>query len=276
MLSVADLYRVDLLRERRAELGLQSPSHVNSSLLLRRGVLSASLPLALTLFLLGFVGIRLWSVSLSADQLNDDHARHELLSSRLQNRRASIKQLEASNLELVDQLLTLPVSSVLLAELSLLTPAGLRLLSIQEKEGSLTIKGSAIEPLAFARIESFMISLASSILFDGNSIQLTKADLVKRKSNVQDSSQADPLRSNSWLASQGKIPVGGGQGAAMQPEKTASVRDLRPILSQPLAFELKASLANISPKELVSDLIQLGAKGVAIRARELEYLGLLK
>ena len=138
---MTDLYRVDLLRERREELGLQSLPHVNSSLLLRRGFLLASLPVALSISLLGFVGIRLWSVSVSADQLNGEHARHEQISSRLQKRRAAIKQLEAANLELVEQLLMLPVSSVLLAELSSLTPAGLQLRSIKEKEGSLTIEG---------------------------------------------------------------------------------------------------------------------------------------
>ena len=275
-MTVADLYRVDLLRERREELGLQPPSHVDSSLLLRRGVVLASLPLVLSLSLLGFVGIRLWSVSLSADQLNADHARHEQFSSRLQKRRAAIKQLEASNQELVDQLLMLPVSSVLLAELSSLTPAGLQLLSIQEKEGSLTIKGAASEPLPFARIESFAISLARSVLFTANSIQLIKADQGKQESKVQDSSQSGPKGSHSGLVSQGKIPIGGGQAAPIQPAQQGSVRSLPHASIQTLGFELKASLTNVSRKELVADLIELGAKGVAIRARELERLGALK
>ena len=271
---MSDLYRVDLLRERREELGLKAPVYVDSALLLRQGVLLASIPVAISILLLGFVGVRLFSVARSADALSADHARYEQLSSRVQNRRVAVKKIKASNEELVDQILMLPVSSALLSEFASLTPSGVQLLSIQEKDRSLVIKGSSVEPLAFARIESLLISLANSSLFEPQSIQLVKADLGKQESKASATSQAQTQSgtSNQALVSQGKIPLGGGQ---VRPDPSSPLRSPVP-QSQSLGFELKASLTESSAKDLVQDLVALGAKGLAIRARELERLGFLK
>lgn len=273
---MTDLYRVDLLRERREEFGLQPPIHVDSSSLLRKGFYLASLPIALSLVLLGFSGIRLWFLSQSADQLKSDHERYEQLSLRIRQHRIAIKKLEASNQELANQLLMLPVSSALLAEVSSITPADLQLLSIQQKERSLRIKGVAIEPMALARIEAFMLLLSKSPLLAGNSIQLIKAAQVKQKSQVQDSPQPDPQGGNAGLIPQGKISLGGGQRIPGIPSNAGSVRTVGPTSTQLLGFELTASLTKESLKDLVADLIQLGAKGVLVRARELENLGILK
>ena len=176
---MSDLFQVDLLRERREQLGLPEPKAVNSQELLRKGILAGGVAVGLVLGLLGWFGVRLWSTRSAADALEPVSQQYVGLEQAVQGSRGRLKAIEQSNEGLVNEILSLPSSSALLTLMGRLTPPGVQLTDLSEKEGALVLKGEAADPQAFSRVETLMLQMAASPLFDKDSIQLLKAERGK-------------------------------------------------------------------------------------------------
>jgi hypothetical protein len=67
---LSDLFQVDLLRERRQQLGLPEPKPVNAQEQLRKGVLLGAVPVGLMIGLLAWLGVGLWMTRSAADSLD--------------------------------------------------------------------------------------------------------------------------------------------------------------------------------------------------------------
>jgi Tfp pilus assembly protein PilN len=259
---LSDLFQVDLLRERREQLGLPEPKAVNSQELLRKGILAGGAAVGLVLGLLGWFGFRLWSTRSAADALEPVSQQYVGLEQAVQGSRGRLKGIEQSNEGLVNEILSLPSSSALLTLMGRLTPPGVQLTDLSEKEGALVLKGEAADPQAFSRVESLMLQMAASPLFDKESIQLLKAERGKGE------------------ASQAAAP----QAAAPAPQQPAAPAAPAPAPAPPLTpapiassvqFELNASFAKTAPKQLVKEFLALGARGKALRVAQLQQEGLM-
>lgn len=252
---MSDLFQVDLLRERREQLGLPEPKAVNSQELLRKGILAGGVAVGLVLGLLAWFGFRLWSTRSAADALEPVSQQYVSLEQAVQGSRGRLKGLEQSNEGLVNEILSLPSSSALLTLMGRLTPPGVQLTDLSEKDGALVLKGEAADPQAFSRVETLMLQMAASPLFDKESIQLLKAERGKGEA-----SQAAPAAA---------APTG--------PPQTEGAPV--PVAPAPIAssvqFELNASFAKTAPKELVKEFLALGARGKALRVAQLQQEGLM-
>ncbi len=261
-----DLYQVDLLRERRAQLGLPEPKSVNAQYLLRKGIAIGAGMVGLVMALMAISGLRLWALTRSADALQPQSRQYEALEQTLQGLRNRKNELEESRDGLVDQILSLPSSSALLQAIALLTPAGVQITQLSEKDGELVIKGQAVDPQAFSRVDVLILNLTKSPLFDAKSVQLLKAQRGQSKANPASAAPA-PQAAGSAMpqagqAAQGTLPSGGqtvAQGAA----------------SGSVDFELNAKFSETPAKELVGTFLGLGSRGKAIRVQQLQQEGLM-
>ena len=260
-----DLYQVDLLRERRAQLGLPEPKPVNAQYLLRRGMAIGAGMVAVVVALLAFSGLRLWALTRSADALEPQSRRYQDLDKDLQGLKSQQNELEDSRERLVDQILSLPSSSALLQAIALLTPSGVRVTQLSEKDGELSIKGQAIDPQAFARIDALVFGLSKSSLFDPKSVQLLKA----QRGQGQPQAAATPARSEQGPASaQPSTPASSAQ-SSQAPNAVAGV------LTGEVDFEVNAKFTETPAKELVDTFLSLGARGKALRIKQLQHEGLM-
>lgn len=282
---MADLYRVDLLRERRKELGLPEPVFVDSASLLRKGVLLGSVPAVLVALAMVGLGLQLFLTSRAADQLESVHNRYQQLEARLEKKRSSLKSLEKSSQQLADQILALPASSALLSAVSAVTPAGVQILSLQEQDETFTLKGAASEPYPFARIESLILNLSKLALFEADSIRLVKATGSKQESQSQAApAQAPASGSNQQALQNGRIPVGGGSVPQSSPAAPPPGGQVAPAVAPVSAaqapalidFEITGSFTGESAKEISRQLVELGAQGKQKRYLQLQKLGLLQ
>ena len=146
---------LDLLREKRQELGLPDPGLAAAAS--RRLILKGTL-----------VGGLLVAASLVATAL---------VETRLQARRTRLKTLTTANQALVNGLVAARSGSALMLDLQRRVPRGLQLSTVEvpPSDGPLRITGSAADPQAFARINAFQIELARSPLLDPAGVQLLKA-----------------------------------------------------------------------------------------------------
>lgn len=157
--------KADLLRRRREELGLQAAPAAPSQQLLRRGVLLGAAPLALV-FLLGlFFWWRESQLKAVVAKLEPVATEYDTLQSSLERERLQLKKLQQSNESLVQGLLSVPSSSALLAELARITPQGIQLKTMSALGSTMTLKGEALDPAAFIRINAFQLGLQTSPFF---------------------------------------------------------------------------------------------------------------
>ena len=255
---MSDLFQVDLLRERREQLGLPEPKAVNSQELLRKGILVGAVAVGLVAGLLGWFGFRLWSTRRAADALEPVSQQYVSLEQAVQGSRSRLKGLEQSTESLVNEILSLPSSSALLTLMGQLTPPGVQLTDLSEKDQALVIKGVAADPQAFSRVEMLMLRMARSPLIKKDSIQLLKAERSK--------AEAAPAPAPA-------APAPGTQQASPAPAPTAPAAPAPSASS--VTFELNASFAETAPKELVKEFLALGARGKALRVAQLQREGLM-
>jgi len=269
---VLDLYQVDLLRERRAQLGLPEPKPVNAQLLLRKGIAIGAGAVGVVVVLMVLAGLRSWGLSRSADALEPQSRQFLALQQTLQGLKARQDELEESRDGLVDQILSLPSSSALLQAMALMTPSGVQLTQLSEKDGLLVIKGQAVDPQAFARVDSLMLNLTNSPLLDHKSVQLLKA---QRGQTQPSAAQANPPQP----------PPTTGASPAVAAPAAASTPAPKPMPAAPVMasgtaggtvdFELNAKFSDTPAKKLVATFLGLGSRGKAIRVTQLKLEGLL-
>lgn len=242
---------LDLLRERRQELGLEPLSGllVQRPALLRRGLVIGGVILATSLGLCGLLLI--WHQLLKArmGQLEGYEADVEQLTKTLVGHRAALKKVKDSNEQLVKRLSDVRSSSALMADLQLRVPEGVQITAVQMVgTDSLRLEGVARDPVAFGRVNAMELVLRQSPLFAAKGVTLGKAERVPpRQLTVQ---------------VKGPVPAGG------QPPKVE--------LPSAVRFEMTAALTPLAATRLLAVMEGLQAEGMTRRLELLQREGLLK
>lgn len=164
----------DLLRRRRQEQGIEALTPAaGQGLLWRGGLIGAAL---VALGALGWLGIFTWVRVLESRELalQPVAAKHQQFEARLQAIGQQLGQLTKANQALAAAILSIPSSSLLLADLASLTPGSVQLASVKQEGGQLTINGSAAQPNGLRAINAFQLTLEQSVLFVPDQVQLVK------------------------------------------------------------------------------------------------------
>ncbi len=171
---------LDLLRERRKELGQESmvSALLDRRPLLLRGALVGAIVLGASVGATALVFLRFQYVRMQAAQLARFEAESTQIQAEMAASRAKLDQLAATNRSLTEGLTTLRTSSALLADLQLRTPEGIQLQSAEAEGTNLVLKGQALDPLAFARINALQLELSRSPLLQGKGVALVKLERV--------------------------------------------------------------------------------------------------
>ncbi|MCP9850017.1 PilN domain-containing protein [Cyanobium sp. Morenito 9A2] len=230
---------VDLLRQRRLELGLperpEAPPDL-SRLLVLGGLAGAGLVL---LSLLVWLGLRFRLQVLQAEvaQLADVPAQVQGMKGALAASIGRVKTLKTANKGLTEGLVGVRSGSALLTQLAMITPAGVQLTNGDVQGNSLTLKGVAADPQAFRRINALQLQLANAPMFEAGGIEVVKVS----REPAPASAQAPP----------GSAP----------PTK--------------VTFEMKAEFSPAAKSSNLAELQRLGAEGMAQRMRVLARAGVL-
>ncbi len=202
---------LDLLRERRHELGLADPQALRAR---QRGQLVRGCGWA-TLLVGGvaLVGVlltmRAQFVLASLDREAVVEAQVAELEQALNGRRRSLQQLSSANRSLANALVANRSGSALMRDLQLRVPQGVRLLEVKIQADSLAIKGEAREPLSFARINALQLQLARSPLLDPQGVVLTQAE----RSRAAGSQTTGPSQVGFAFTARLRPPLAAGQEA---------------------------------------------------------------
>lgn len=236
---------LDLLRERRLELGIEP---LAATLSQRRGLLQrgALIGLAVAGVVAGGCAALMLQhavVRSRMARLNQVEAEAQQLRIQLTGRQQRLAATTAINRTLATALTSSRTSAALLAELQLDTPQGLQLTSLESSGDTLSLKGKALDPYALVRINALQLQLQRSPLFQPDAVRLAK---VERQ----------PPRSAE--------PAGPGPAAAKLPPEPG-----------PVAFEITAGFATLSPSDQLAQLSRLGSEGMARRLRLLRQEGLM-
>jgi type IV pilus assembly protein PilN len=174
-----------------------------------------------------------------------DETKRQIKSARQRSEELETRfsQVNGANRKRATDLATLRSSAALLSELQLRTPEKVQIKSVQLSDMALQVKGVAVEPMAFARINALQLSLQQSPLL-AKDISLIKAERLPPI--------AKPLTA----------------------EKAANPLILFTPTS--VSFELNAPLATLKPKQRAAVLRVLGAEGMAGRLELLDREGLLQ
>lgn len=285
-----DLYQVDLLRERRAELGLPEPKPVNAQKLLYKGVAVGASVFGLAfLWLVGSL-IQLWMVSNQAERLRPQHQKYLELEAKLQQLVDETSELEKSRKQIAGQILSLRSSSALLQALASVTPPGVQINQLTETPDALIIKGQAVDPYAFSRINYLVLTLSKCPLFRSDSVQLVKAQRQQQESSSPRSAAQPSASSVAPNTPGSSLPSSPPQGIAVQRDAGSNVNAGRPaqpamanLIGSPspalnlasAEFEVKAKFRVASDQELSKIFIAYGSRGKALRIKQLAQEGLM-
>jgi len=232
---------LDLLRERRRELGIEP---VSGTLVQRRSLLQrgALIGLALVGGVVGLCGVVVLQNALVTSrmaQLEQVESEAAVLQTQLTARQRNLKVLSDTNKTLVDALTSGRTSAALLAELQLITPQGVQLTAAESSGEALTLKGQAFDPFALVRINALLLQLQRSARFQSDGVKLTK---VERQPDTPAAKTA----------------------AAAKPPQPG-----------PVGFEIRAPFASLDPQQQLDLLRRLGSEGMAQRLQLLRQEGLL-
>lgn len=238
------LDRLDLLRQRRLELGLPPEAPVLADprqLVLAGGVIGLAVAASAAGLWL-FLQARQVYVEGRIRELGSVPAQVKELEQRVQVAQAQLKQISTSNEGLAKGLVAVSSGSALLTQLSEITPEGVQLseatVSGSTPAQTLTLKGKAAEPEAFRRINAIELLLAYSPLFKPDGVKLVKATREAAPA------VADP-----------KAP---------------------PPLIPPVTFDLTSQFSSLPAAAQLRELRRLGADGLARRLETLQKEGLLR
>lgn len=236
----------DFLREKRQSQELPSMAQLLPS----RGALIRLGSLIGGSLLLGVVGLTgLISYQHEANKVNSERVyatNRQLKSTRALAEQEELRftQINVGNRKRASDLATLRSSAALLSELQLRTPEKVQIRSVQLSDTALQVKGVAVEPMAFSRINALQLSLKESPLLS-KEISLTKVERVPAVSK----------------------PLPGKKGDEPKDQQVTPTN---------VVFELNAPLATLPPEQKAAVLRVLGAEGMAGRLELLNREGLLK
>jgi len=169
--------QLDFLREKREKEGLPSMAQVlpSRAALIRLGCLIGGSLLLGVLVLTGLIWLQHEANKGNAQKV--DETKNQIKSARQRSEQVetSFGQVNGANRKRASDLATLRSSAALLSELQLRTPDKVQIKSVQLSDMALQIKGVAVEPMAFARINALQLSLKQSPLL-AKDISLIKAE----------------------------------------------------------------------------------------------------
>ena len=166
----------DLLRQRRLERGLPpcpEPLVPARGLLLSGTALGAGLLAAV----LGLWGALLWRQALLERELEgmrEIPAQVQALEAQALVQRRKLSGLQRSNEGLAKGLVAVASGSALVAQLAEITPQGVQLTDVQVQGNSLKLKGVAVDPQAFRRVNALSLLLAQAPMFEGKGVKVIK------------------------------------------------------------------------------------------------------
>lgn len=172
----ARLGPLDLLQERRRASGALEPGGplVPARGLLVRGAALGAGVFALMLLLLAAVSWRQQQVGAALAQLSGVKAQVQALETRVGRVRRAKAQLQRSSEGLAKGLVGVSSGSALVTQLSAVTPAGVQLTEVRSQGTGLALKGVAVDPQAFRRVNGLSLLLSQSPLFAADSVQVVK------------------------------------------------------------------------------------------------------
>lgn len=170
---------IDLLRERRLELGLQEPQEMLSerrSTLLKGTAWAAAM--VVTTAVLGLlIWVRHQTVLASLDRVALVETKVAELEADLSQSRQSLAQVRGLNTRLAQALVANRSGSALMRDLQRRVPEGVQLLKVKMvSDSQLQVEGLAADPLSFARINALELQLRASPLLVPASVKLTQAE----------------------------------------------------------------------------------------------------
>ena len=242
----------DLLRQRRLERGLPpvaAPLPPARRLLLQGGGLGLAVLMAV---LLGWL-LALWREQLLAArlvQLSGVPASLHRLEGQLRQEQVQIKALQDRDAALARGLVAASSGSALLSQLAAITPQGVQLSEVSVSAHSLTLKGLASDPGAFARVNALALLLAESPLIRTGDVKVIKLSREESPAQAQPQAQTQAQTQAKGTASPSPAPM-------------------------PVRWELAAGLADLNPARQLPALQRLGADGMARRLQTLVSLGLM-
>ena len=166
----------DLLRQRRLERGLPP---CPEPLVPARGLLLSGIALGAGLLaaVLGLWGALLWRQALLERELEgmrEIPAQVQALEAQALVQRRKLSGLQRSNEGLAKGLVAVASGSALVAQLAAITPQGVQLTDVQVQGNSLKLKGVAVDPQAFQRVNALSLLLAQAPMFEGKGVKVIK------------------------------------------------------------------------------------------------------
>ncbi|MEB3318895.1 MAG: NINE protein [Cyanobacteriota bacterium] len=249
--STGQLPPLDLLRERRLELGVQPLSALLPlrPMLIRRGLVIGALVLGGTVGLCVLLVIATQMFRARESQLVGYEQLASQLRETIAREGAAVNTLRASNQQMVKRLSDVRSSSALLADVQARVPEGVQLSKVQMLSPSeIRLEGLARDPVGFGRVNALELMLRRSPLFQATGVTIEKVERVPAREV-----EIRPTNSSTTAAPPVKVE-----------------------LPSAVSFQMKATLAPLAANKLVEVMDRLKAEGMVRRLELLQREGLLK
>ena len=169
----------DLLRERRLELGLSEPVGAWQPMrpLLLRGALIGGSALLVCVGSIVVMGRIESQQQAQLQMLSPFEQRLQLAEGRLRMSRQRVSTLEKDNRKIAEQLVSVPVGSPLLEQLSRVTPAGVQLEDVAVQNDQITVSGRlglGGTPGPLERINALVLTLQGLPISRPNGVKVLK------------------------------------------------------------------------------------------------------
>ena len=165
---------VDLLEERRRLRGLPPPEPLPARPLLLRGVALGGVPLLLALLLGLAVQWRQQQVAVELEGLRAIPQRVQRLEGQILAARRQWRRFQRSSEGLARGVVAVQSGSALLTQLAAITPLGVQLADLRVQGDQLLLKGVAVDPQAFRRVNGLSLLLERSPLVQSEGVQVVK------------------------------------------------------------------------------------------------------
>jgi len=186
---------LDLLRERRREVGVPDPRQAAQTQRQqqRQGMVWAGLLLAGVAGLGVLLTLRHQLVLVELERVSLVETKLAELQANLESARGRLTKTQAENKALAKALVGTRSGSALLRQLQLLVPQGVQLREVNATgNDALTIVGASRDPQSFARLNALQLQLQASPLLDPSAVKLTKAE--RQPSDDKDPDLAGKVR----------------------------------------------------------------------------------
>jgi type IV pilus assembly protein PilN len=233
-MTVSDL---DLLRERRAQLGLPEPDTSDPLVPLLKGAVLGGALVGVALLASGLMMLLNRSTAAEVERLTPVQGQFDALQAQIKAQRGQRLAIEKASTDLAQALVAVRSGSALMEDLRRRAPQGVQFTEARVEGDLLRLKGLASDPGAFARINALQLNLQRSPLFDPKKVVLVKANREEPKNQPQPG-------------------------------------DVAPI--PPVLFELTVGFRPLSGGGDLATLRLLGADGMATRLQKLQREGLLR